>query len=73
MPAQREMRTLLTVDEAATALGTSPRFIRRLISERRIAFIKVGRHVRIAEKDLHAFIAAGRVELRTTVTPPSLR
>ncbi len=43
-------------------LGTSARFVRRLIAERRIAYVKLGRHVRIAADDLEAFIAAGRVE-----------
>ena len=52
---------LLTVVEAAERLGTSPRFVRRLVFERRIAFVKVGRHVRITSADLDAFIAAGRV------------
>jgi excisionase family DNA binding protein len=55
--------TLLTVDQAAERLGTSERFVRRLIFERRIAFVKVGRHVRIASGDLDAFIAAGRVDV----------
>jgi excisionase family DNA binding protein len=36
--------------------------VRRLIAERRISFIKLGRHVRIAEADLEAFINQGRVE-----------
>jgi excisionase family DNA binding protein len=40
---------LLTVEEAADRRGTSGRFVRRLIAERRIAYVKVGRHVRIAE------------------------
>ena len=40
---------LLTVEEAAARLGTSTRFVRRLVFERRITYIKVGRHVRIAE------------------------
>jgi excisionase family DNA binding protein len=53
---------LLTVEEAAERLGTSVRFARRLIAERRIAFVRVGRHVRIDPADLEAFIAAGRVE-----------
>jgi excisionase family DNA binding protein len=53
---------LLTVGEAADRLGTSTRFVRRLVFERRIAFVKVGRYVRIAEADLEAFIAAGRVD-----------
>jgi excisionase family DNA binding protein len=52
---------LLTVGEAAEQLGTSTRFVRRLVFERRIAFVKVGRHVRITSADLEAFIAAGRV------------
>jgi excisionase family DNA binding protein len=39
------------------------RFVRRLIFERRIAFVKVGRHVRIATADLDAYIRAGRVEV----------
>jgi excisionase family DNA binding protein len=53
---------LLTVEEAADRLGTSVRFVRRLIAERRIAYVKVGRHVRIAEADLSSFVAAGRIE-----------
>jgi excisionase family DNA binding protein len=56
------MTKLLTVAEAADQLGTSVRFVRRLIAERRIAYIRVGRHVRIAEADLASFVAAGRVE-----------
>jgi excisionase family DNA binding protein len=52
---------MLTVDQAAERLGTSVRFVRRLVFERRIAFVKVGRHVRITPADLDAFIAAGRV------------
>jgi excisionase family DNA binding protein len=57
-----ELDTLLTIDQAAERLGTSERFVRRLIAERRIAYIRVGRHVRIAEADLASFVAAGRIE-----------
>ena len=56
------MDTLLTVDQAAERLGTSARFVRRLIAERRIAYVKLGRHVRIVAHDLEAFIVAGRVD-----------
>ena len=56
------MDRLLTVDEAADRLGTSVRFVRRLGFEQRIAYTKLGRHVRIAPRDLQTFIAAGRVE-----------
>jgi excisionase family DNA binding protein len=57
--------TLLTVEQAADRLGTSVRFVRRLIVDRRIAYHKVGRHVRIAEADLINYVAAGRVEAGT--------
>ena len=41
---------LLTVDQAAERLGTTPRFIRRLIAEKRIAYVKLGGwHVRIED------------------------
>lgn len=52
----------LTVAESAEYLNTSVRFVRRLIAERRIAFHKVGAHVRLAVDDLEAFVQAGRVE-----------
>ncbi|GHE30302.1 DNA-binding protein [Streptosporangium violaceochromogenes] len=52
---------LLTVEEAAERLNTTVRFPRRLIEERRIFFVHVGRNVRIPEAALDAFIAAGLV------------
>ena len=52
---------LLDVNEVARRLGTEPRFVRRLIAERRIEFPKLGRHVRISEAALVAFIKTGRV------------
>ncbi|MGW4407245.1 helix-turn-helix domain-containing protein [Nonomuraea sp. NPDC004702] len=55
------MDKLLNVEEAAELLSTSPRFVRRLIAERRIEFVKVGRHVRIRESALIAFVVAGTV------------
>jgi excisionase family DNA binding protein len=60
------MDRLLSPQEVADRLGTSLRFVRRLVLERRIPFIKVGRHVRIAASDLDAFIEAGRVEVVAT-------
>jgi excisionase family DNA binding protein len=52
---------MLTVQQVAERLNTQPRFVRRLIAERRIEFHKLGRHVRISEPALLAFIKAGRV------------
>jgi excisionase family DNA binding protein len=61
---------LLTVEETADRLGTSVRFVRRLVFQRRIPYVKVGRHVRIAANDLEAFIVAGRVEAGTRRASP---
>ncbi len=56
---------LLDVDEAARRLGTKPRFVRRLIAERRIEFHKVGRHVRVSEAAVADFIESGRMPVIT--------
>lgn len=51
----------LTVAQVAELLGTTERFPRRLVAERRIVFVKVGRHVRIPESAVNAFIDAHTV------------
>ena len=56
------LERLLTVAQVAELLGTTERFPRRLIAERRIRFVRVGRHVRIPESAVAEFIAAGLVE-----------
>jgi excisionase family DNA binding protein len=53
---------LLDVDQAAELLGTGSRFTRRLIAERRIRFVHVGRHVRIPESALIEFVTTNTVE-----------
>ena len=58
-----ELDALLSVEQAAERLGTSARFVRRLVFQRRIAYVKLGRHVRIATRDLDDFIAASRVDV----------
>ncbi|WP_127356047.1 excisionase family DNA-binding protein [Actinacidiphila soli] len=52
----------LSVAQIAERLGTTERFPRRLIAERRITFVKVGRHIRIPESALSAFIDANTVQ-----------
>jgi excisionase family DNA binding protein len=65
---------LLTAEAAAELLDTKVRFIRRLIAERRIEFVRVGRHVRISESALADFIEAGRVQPLgpASVMPPRM-
>jgi excisionase family DNA binding protein len=56
------MERLLTVAEAADRLNTSPRHVRRLVFERRIAYRKLGNYVRFHPDDLAEYVAAHRVE-----------
>ena len=60
--ADSTIERLLTVAQVAELLGTTERFPRRLIAERRIRFVRVGRHVRVPESAVREFIAAGLVE-----------
>jgi excisionase family DNA binding protein len=55
---------LVDIEHAAERLGVSVRFMRRLVDERRIAFHKIGRHVRFDPGDLDRFAMNGRVEAR---------
>ena len=68
---------LLDVAEVAVRLGTweesGERFPRRLIAERRIVFVKVGRHVRIPESALESFVAANTVQPVSLSCGASLR
>ena len=52
---------LLTVAQAGDYLGTGERFVRRLIIERRISYVKVGKYVRLERSTLDAFVDAGRI------------
>ncbi len=55
---------LLTIGQAAEYLGTGERFVRRLITERRIAYVKLGKYVRLQRSELDAFVERGRVRPR---------
>ena len=61
---------LLTVDQAAELLNVKPRFVRRLIADRRIWFTHLGSHVRIPESAVREVIRAGMV---APVTRPRIR
>ncbi len=52
---------LLTPSQAGDYLRTGERFVRRLIAERRIGYVKLGKYVRLQRSVLDAFIDAGRV------------
>lgn len=64
---------LLTIGEAADYLGTGQRFVRRLIAERRIAYVKLGKLVRLERSILDAFIEAGRMPSVHSLGPSDQR
>jgi excisionase family DNA binding protein len=47
---------LLGVEEVAERLGVTPRYVRRLVAERRIRFVKVGHLLRFEGNDLDDWI-----------------
>jgi excisionase family DNA binding protein len=55
-------KEMLTVDEAAARMKMSTRHIRRLVDERRIAYHRLGRSIRLDPVDVDAYIASNRVE-----------
>ncbi len=50
-----------TAKQAAEKMGVGERMVRRLVAERRIEFIKVGKHLRISEAAIEQFLLAGTV------------
>jgi excisionase family DNA binding protein len=53
---------LLDIDTVAERLGVTPRFVRRLVNERRIPFHKIGRYVRFDPTDVDRFVESARVD-----------
>jgi excisionase family DNA binding protein len=52
---------LITSDELAHRLKTTTRFVRRLVAEHRIEYIKVGRCVRFTSSAIAAYVERNRV------------
>ncbi len=62
MPTPTRDAPLLDIDTVAQALGVTRRHVQRLVSERRIPFIKVGRFVRFDPASLNMWLDCQRVE-----------
>jgi excisionase family DNA binding protein len=52
---------LIGIDDVAERLGVSTRYVRRLVAERRIEYLKVGRLLRFDSSAVDAWIRAGEV------------
>jgi excisionase family DNA binding protein len=73
MSERKQNERLLTLEEVADRLGVRPRFVRGLVAERRIAFLKVGHYVGFTECDVDAYLAAARIEAAITAPLPRRR
>ena len=56
-------RRLLDIDEAAKHLIVTPRFMRTLVAERRVPFLKVGKFIRFDIDDLNTWLDNCRVDV----------
>ena len=54
---------LLDIDTAAKRLAVPERFMRRLVAERRIPYLKVGKYIRFDPADLDDWLADCRVDV----------
>ncbi len=54
--------SLLSIEQLADWLGVTDRFIRRLVAERRIPFLKIGKFIRFEPADVAAWIDQQRVD-----------
>ena len=53
---------LLDINQAAERLNVTPRFIRRLIAQRRIDYLKIGKFIRFHTDDLDSWIEDQRIQ-----------
>ena len=64
---------LLTMDELAERLGVTQRHVRRLVAEKRVPYLKVGRFIRFDPAQISAWLESRRVAVsRDSVTRAGL-
>ena len=54
------MADLLTLDQVADRLQVSRRTVERLVAAGRIRIVRIGRAIRVTERELEAYVAAQR-------------
>ncbi len=63
-PTPSPYMTLLDIDGAADHLNVSPRFIRRLVAQRRVNYLKIGKFVRFDQDELDEWVQQQRIDAR---------
>ena len=61
MPGPEVLPQLLTMDQLAESLGVTHRHVRRLVAERRVPFLKVGRFIRFEPAEIVLWLNSRRV------------
>ncbi len=56
-------RVLIDVPALALQLGVTPRFVRRLIAERRVPFLKIGKFIRFDPREIALWVESQRVQV----------
>ena len=64
-----EVSKLLDIETLAERLSVTQRLVRRLVAERRIPYLKVGRFVRFDSTDIAEWINAARVPALSVSQP----
>jgi excisionase family DNA binding protein len=67
-PVTARLPTLIDIDMVASHLGVSVRHIRRLIDERRIPFVKVGKFVRFDVDEVAQWVDEHRTDVLERVS-----
>lgn len=62
--ARRRLPELVGMDAVAAALGVTERHVRRLVTERRIPYVRVGHFIRFDPEELARWVDEHRVEPR---------
>ena len=52
------MERLLTITEAAQQLGITPRAVREKVAQRKIPFLRMGKSLKVPERQLAEFISS---------------
>ena len=62
--AVKELPTLLDINDLADHLGVNVRHVRRLVTERRIPYIKWGHLLRFDPREVETWLDESRIEAR---------
>ncbi|HXR21963.1 MAG TPA: helix-turn-helix domain-containing protein [Acidimicrobiales bacterium] len=60
MPGTEALPRLLSIEQLAEHLGVTQRHIRRLVADRRVPFLKVGKFIRFDPADISSWLNASK-------------